>query len=127
MLSVRPYDNFPKFPPLSAQICHSEGEYGGSPNNFFIGILIVCDLGAKTKFQNPSCLLSGRKVRDSERENERKKEKQAGAELCQAQVKLGSPASSLSLPFKIVLSFKIVSELFDKLSVVFKLFEVVFH
>jgi hypothetical protein len=30
-----------------------------------------CDLGANAKFRNPSCLLSGRKVRDSE-EREKK-------------------------------------------------------
>jgi hypothetical protein len=35
------------------------------------------------------------------------KEKQAGAELCQAQVKLGYPARSLKLPFKLSLSLKI--------------------
>jgi hypothetical protein len=38
-----------------------------------------------------------------------KKEKQAGAELCQAQVKLGWPASSFSLRFKFFMSLKIVT------------------
>ena len=52
-------------------------------------------------YDNPFWEKSNR-IREKEEE-----EKQAGAELCQAQVKLGSQASSLSLPFKISLTLKI--------------------
>jgi hypothetical protein len=60
----------------------------------------------------------------------RKRKEQAGAELCQAQVKLGEPASSLSLPFKISLFLKIFFKHFDKLSLssnFSKLIQVVFQ
>jgi hypothetical protein len=55
---LEPYDNFSKYPPFP-------------PKNviiFLIGILILCYLGAHANLWNPSCLLSGRKVRDSEEE-----------------------------------------------------------
>ena len=64
------------------------GGVGGVPEICFsLESSSFCYLGPHAKIQNPSYLLSGRKAMASER---RKKErKQAGAELCQAQVKLG--------------------------------------
>ena len=65
------------------------GGVGGVPEiSFSLESSYFCYLGAHAKIQNPSYLLSGRKVRDSEEEEERER-KQAGAELCQAQFKLG--------------------------------------
>jgi hypothetical protein len=45
----------------------------------------------------------------------KKKRQQAEAELCQAQVKLGKPASSLSQQFKIFLLLNIGTQYFGKL------------
>jgi len=50
------------------------GGVGGVPEiRFSLESSSFCYLGAHAKIQNPSCLLSGRKVRDSEEEEERKK------------------------------------------------------
>ena len=48
-----------------------------------------------------------RRPKGVESQVDEKRTKQAGAELCQAQVKLGWPASSFSLRFKLVMSLKI--------------------
>ena len=54
------------------QKCHSAWGRGGPRISFLIGILIFLSL-AHTKLQNPTCPLSGRKVRDSEREKRERK------------------------------------------------------
>ena len=47
------------------------GGVGGVPEiRFLLESSSFCYLGAHAKIQNPSCLLSGRKVRESEREKE---------------------------------------------------------
>jgi hypothetical protein len=57
----------------------------GVPINFVTQILFFFGLKQRSKFQNPRTTHSGRKICGTERKKERKKRKQAGAELCQAQ------------------------------------------
>ena len=50
------------------------GGVGGVPEICFsLESSYFCYLGAHAKFCNPSCLLSGRKIRDSEEEERRRK------------------------------------------------------
>jgi hypothetical protein len=56
---------------------------------FWLGSFYFCDLGAHTKIQNPTTTPSGVLNNGSVEEEKEKYLKQAGAELCQAHIKLG--------------------------------------
>jgi hypothetical protein len=65
------------------------GQGGGVRIIFFCLKFYLYYLGAHAKIWIPMTTLSGRISNELEREKERKRRKKAGAELCQAQFKLG--------------------------------------
>ena len=75
--------NFRKYPHIFLPTnCTVWGEWG-FPDFFRSGILFLCYLEAHAKFQNPTCLLFGRKVKALE-EEERKKEEEKITQLITA-------------------------------------------